>query len=824
MSGEEDELLLNVSADQEMEFDTEECEKLLEETPSEREARGAEEDMDVSEHWGNPSASSRTVTGGLPGCLVDDMGKEAEEDWDEGPFYLGGSRCMNLSDKKKERLRKIMKVFGPTERGFDTLADKRYESAVLRDMWAFWLKQLCIQIKPGLQRSFPMPNIDHADLFEMLINNFFPADEKQTFQFRENYEDPEEETKNDIALKLFITETLKTRIVAVNCEAKDKKDKEGNPAVMLCLGSMSGAVLFFHHPKLIPKEIKMILEDVSIQKIGSGIDTEIAQLNSIEFKLRGWVHSGAIYWTLLKDGPGQAHGLKAQLEHIKRRLSEISVRLTYTVCQKFKYFKYPWGECQDLTEGWPQTYRCLAHMRQNVRIPMALLLFAAYEYGHKCLKLEKGDSMFPIIWEIIDLTRTKVPEDLPSRDYTKPFGWGTTTIRNNDYTRHKNLADPWEIRFYRELHADFPDVQIDDEEKNSRKEIARELWERQGPGEGHLGLPDKKEWRKSPNKLLEERCSRCAKKKHVTEKEKGSCEEDSICDYPPCKDLNRQIVLHSICACPALHHFCRICFTRGHFEVSHQKAWTDRQLRHQFFKHSHRGLYTSIPYLFLFREYRPILNVTLFRGGYMNDLYQRDVITRGILNLPAGLDFGPAPKPKVRQLQKQEKEYAFREKFRLVQDNAEQLKIVLCNTIPVGLVRQRMKEFRLAQKNKTPLPVEPPVPILPKLDFESARFETWTILHKDWKLVASQPTKPVLKRKSTERVPVKERLGVPTTTTEPPTRLSAYCRLGGKVNDGDEIQVTETNAIMITRRQRKNKDKKLRRKLAKKNAKKLANY
>lgn len=56
---------------------------------------------------------------------------------------------------------------------------------------------------------------------------------------------------------------------------------------------------------------------------------------------------------------------------------------------------------------------------------------------------------------------------------------------------------------------------------------------------------------------------------------------------------------HSIITCPQLHSFCHVCKIRGHLEQLHPDLeQTPRELRADYMQHCHRGVYTSLPYLY----------------------------------------------------------------------------------------------------------------------------------------------------------------------------------------------------------------------------------
>jgi len=73
-----------------------------------------------------------------------------------------------------------------------------------------------------------------------------------------------------------------------------------------------------------------LLTDVSIAKLGSGLNQEGEELHRIRIKMRGWISLGALYRAFLKKEA------KTGLEGQCRFLREFCRR------EKFPYIKYDW--------------------------------------------------------------------------------------------------------------------------------------------------------------------------------------------------------------------------------------------------------------------------------------------------------------------------------------------------------------------------------------------------------------------------------------------------------------------------------------------------
>jgi hypothetical protein len=68
----------------------------------------------------------------------------------------------------------------------------------------------------------------------------------------------------------------------------------GYPVVMVGLGNFEGQILIFTDVMTMPEQIRELLTDPSIVKVGSGICCELEEFLHVDIRLRVWVNLGAI--------------------------------------------------------------------------------------------------------------------------------------------------------------------------------------------------------------------------------------------------------------------------------------------------------------------------------------------------------------------------------------------------------------------------------------------------------------------------------------------------------------------------------------------------
>ncbi len=138
------------------------------------------------------------------------------------------------------------------------------------------------------------------------------------------------------------------------------------------MGNFEGQILFYTDAMTMPEQIRKLLMDPSIVKVGSSMFCELKELLYVDIRVRGWVNSGAILRAFLFNHTRT--GLEAQCSYLN------SFGLTKG---KFSYICYQpcWegqlraarhgGFCKELKQ----------HMAMNVIVPLAISLVAVLKFA-----------------------------------------------------------------------------------------------------------------------------------------------------------------------------------------------------------------------------------------------------------------------------------------------------------------------------------------------------------------------------------------------------------------------------------------------------------
>ena len=494
------------------------------------------------------------------------------------------------------------------EHDFKSLAKVSYRPFIIRDQWAMLERELKLLDTESLAPLLKMPLITLEELKNHLIEKF-GFDRNLSVHVTKATVDQLQEKIGG-----FISEVERTRILAINLSGCGPEQSHGKNAQMevdqapfqLTLVAFNGQGLTFSDSSLIPEQLKSFLSDVAYAKIGSQPDLECQQLKKIGIRLRGWIHCGAIYRALLRNEA--KFGIQTQAKFLE---SEGFV------------IKAP--DHASLEAG-------IRIIPMNAWVPMAITLASALNFAIK-RGYPSDKQMFPVIWEAIDLTRNRVPEDLTLLSSNPLQNWMVGTISQKLNEEHRRVNSARAVLQHRMMSADF--VEIFDPSFNPGEAALTPSGIYIDPATKSLDLPGPSElWKDRPT-MIKDNCRNCGKLDHKME----TCPELGgnvvNCIYP---HDGLYLPAHSTRMCPYLHSFCSGCMTAGHREQVHAKPeFTLRELRERYFRHAHLGLITSIPYLVLIPE---AASKTQFlsahwRAGYQGLLFYSDPITRYQLGIGA---------------------------------------------------------------------------------------------------------------------------------------------------------------------------------------------
>jgi hypothetical protein len=238
------------------------------------------------------------------------------------------------------------------------------------------------------------------------------------------------------------------------------------------------------------------------------------------------------------------------------------------------------------------------HSSQDVLTPFAVAFRAGISEANQRL-YGSNDDIFPIVNEAIELCYSKSPVDIrhPTDGLMKRQAFLNWHPQKED--SKFGLNGRLRCQTIRRARGDFVEPYEDERsgQKRSlaeRQKVAIEIYEKRFGSSA--SLPKSDDFRRAKLHIpMASWCQNCAAKDHAYDK----CKEDKVpCDYPHGPGFVHSP--HSLLMCPALHSACHDCKIRGHEDEDHRAGLrrSPMQLRQQFLVHAHRGLFTSIPFLY----------------------------------------------------------------------------------------------------------------------------------------------------------------------------------------------------------------------------------
>ena len=374
-------------------------------------------------------------------------------------------------------------------------------------------------------------------------------------------------------MKGFIEEIKEIGFCSFDTEGNGKlprKFGDENRLFVAISSPKTGTILFFHDALDIGDVLKKVLADYTIAKIQSGIGGDVALMQDVGIDVRGVVDSGTLFLLLKPNSVESGFGAKHQVE---------AIWPGETV-----HVPYDWKKMNNAYRTQRLNDVSKRHVVQDVLTPYAVLFASAI----KRVLADQADEkdIMPFVQEALELCYTKEPIDLRQKlgNKTARQLW-IPPVQGSEFS----LNSRKEMTFIRRARGNyverFPGASL-----REREESAHDLWDGHDiPGQRNLDF-------RSANWVLRmsDWCQNCASNKHKT----SECPfRRTPCSVEHYRGINHPP--HSIIACPQLHSFCHTCKIRGHLEQLHPNLeLTPRELRQDFMQNCHRGIYTSLPYMY----------------------------------------------------------------------------------------------------------------------------------------------------------------------------------------------------------------------------------
>lgn len=373
----------------------------------------------------------------------------------------------------------------------------------------------------------------------------------------------------------FISEVTAVKFMSFDTEGSGKLPRKSgkNDRLFVALSCpKSAVVLLFHDADNIPQSLRLILLDFTIAKIQSGIGGDVDLMKQAGIDVRGVVDSGTLYM-LVKPGPIDAgFGAGHQID---------AIWPAKNCHQPYDYRAFgPAFNKQKLTT------RTVRHVVQDVMTPFATLFKAAILQAEH-LKYGENEDVMPLINEALELCYSKEPKDVRACSTSSSPHWYWLPATDGSEFRLNSRAD---ITLIRRARGDLIEPFNNDITMESRKASARDIWScRSIPGARDKNFKCQNLWL-----TMSKICQNCGGDHGIL-----NCPTPfTPCSVPHYPKLNHPP--HSTLMCPQIHAYCGLCKLRGHTEHEHGNRLekSPRELREDFKKYCHLGLYTSLPFLY----------------------------------------------------------------------------------------------------------------------------------------------------------------------------------------------------------------------------------
>ncbi len=364
------------------------------------------------------------------------------------------------------------------------------------------------------------------------------------------------DSSDRVELEEFIKVVRRDRIISVNTEGHEDKTGEDKPLVMVAVSNLDKRVIFFADAMEMSREVRDLLTDVSIAKLGSGLNREGEELHRIRIKMRGWISSGALYRAFLRKKSEDRPGSTMQVFERVLLMQKVPLCQVRLEVGKGAQAQFP-GE-----NSLGVLVPCLHECSSTTSCCMC-------NSNQVCWR-QKVAGRHPF-----DLVRMKLPEDLVRISDKPQENWVANLPDGLDYSQHLQLNNCRELTFLRKAQADFIKVYEEFYQLGARTVEAYHLY---------LDLRGRR-WplpiftmgkRGAVREYLTRLCSTCGSPHDRHER----CNKKS--EIPPCSYKHNGVKglgPHTIRTCPVLHMYCGWCFMRGHDPPAHHiLKFTHREL------------------------------------------------------------------------------------------------------------------------------------------------------------------------------------------------------------------------------------------------------
>jgi len=497
-------------------------------------------------------------------------------------------------------------------------------------------------------------------LTERIRKGYFNNKEEDFFDFSRQANSDKTARFREKTVQDFLRTVDHTGILVFNTEGHFNQkhlSKEERENLMISFGNLQGIVLFWNDLHNVPSSLIKALEDISLTKVGLGLNQDLKLLEERGIHIGNWVDLGCVRLALYPPAQLDPRPYTPEDEIRDRDRRVTLIEDTKNPNPEFMKFGLS-SLVHDLKESglFDPTYKrtaydykkwkaekffrkkqfppqMLPHIIENVRIPQAYLILVADHFArvhNMDLQLEPG---LPIIHEALDLCRSRDPEAF-QRSLAKDKDYW---LAHPEGINRGNLFDipasATELNNVRRSLADRQELYFSTADLQLNHEKVRERF----IGGNALDIPPIFDFTNRIAFTGDERCRNCAKRGHHREK----CPEPvRDCLYPHDGETYPE---HSTLTCPVLHHFCDICLSVGHLPRVHYDpdyAVCQFQLRRRYFKHMVQGAWTSIPFLALQPDTAKIIKPKHFLFAYEGANFRRCNITRFALKLNKPIRLG----------------------------------------------------------------------------------------------------------------------------------------------------------------------------------------
>jgi hypothetical protein len=426
----------------------------------------------------------------------------------------------------------------------------------------------------------------------------------------------------------FIRHVYHTGIICVNTDAHRQGQKHRED-IMISFANLRGEVIFYNRTRAMPEPFFAVLKDVGITKVGVGFSSDLRELTDVGVDVLNWADIGCARLAF------HSGALQEKREHPDTMIKySVETLIWDLVKQKLfsdQYVRTPYNahshKVRKLLDQSILPKEMIPHVKENVKVPLAYLVFIADHYA-LCRGYDtSSEPILPIMHEALDLIRGRDPLHLQHHiDGNIDLWLGLAEVLD----RNQAMLVPSSalgVNNYRRALANHGENYFDRETIAKHTTTALKLY----TGDEALDIPFANELEnRHAFGPQSDRCRTCAGRGHPTEK----CGRKFVaCDY---EHFGETLPAHTILTCPMLHSYCDTCLTVGHPYQVHFYAPQMRpslELRRLYFTHMSRGAWTCLPFLSLDPEMAKKMNTRHWLYSFDGARFRHANITRYALKI-----------------------------------------------------------------------------------------------------------------------------------------------------------------------------------------------